>query len=363
MNAQYLNSSHALIPAIQDDDEMAWVQIMPAGEFTGRDGRGPYRSNLDLIMEAFQGWGMPLAIDYEHQSLDAATKSAPTPAAGWIHAIEPRQGEVWAQVKWTPRAKDYLKAGEYRYLSPVFRYSPSDGSVQAIIGAGLTNSPNLYLQAAAARQESTRMTDMIRIAALVGLPESATADDVAAKIQGLIAQQTILQTERHQIGAALGVDNTADTGKLLAAVTAKTDASQFVPRAEHDRLVTAYASLQTQSIERTVADAIQAGKVTPALKEWATDYATRDFAGFQKYVEAAPCLVAATQKPTAEAPVDTGKPDLKNMGLVERCKAEWEHDPKLRDEFMDLDGYTAYMQANSKGLIRMLRGAEEREAA
>jgi len=52
-----------------------------------------------------------------------------------------------------------------------------------------------------------------------------------------------------------------------------------------------------------VENAMQSGKITPAQKDWATDYAKRDLAGFQVFVSKAPVIVqkskvAGNEKPT-----------------------------------------------------------------
>lgn len=122
------------------------VQLLPPGEFSGRDGRGPYRADTAAILSAFTAWGMPLSIDYDHQGLFVQENGAPAPAAGWITRIVSNTDGLWGAVDWTAKAREMIGNGEYRYLSPVFDYAPG-GTVIRMIGAGLTNSPNLYLTA------------------------------------------------------------------------------------------------------------------------------------------------------------------------------------------------------------------------
>ncbi len=57
--------------------------------------------------------------------------------------------------------------------------------------------------------------------------------------------------------------------------------------------------------------------------------------------------VDATTKAKAEEEA------LSKLPLAERCKAQWEADPALRGEFSSLGAYTAYMQAQEKGLARV----------
>src|SRR5579863_7460020 len=129
-----------------------WIELLPAGDFAGRDGRGPFRlsdpagvivATDQLRMQA----GLP--IDYDHATDFAAPVGRPAPAAGWIRTIEVRDGALWGQVEWTSHGAAAVVTHEYRYISPVFEYS-QDGEVQRLLRAALTNNPNLYLKAISA---------------------------------------------------------------------------------------------------------------------------------------------------------------------------------------------------------------------
>src|ERR1700693_6392182 len=126
-----------------------WIELLPAGEFVGRDGRGPFRvSNAEAVIAATDALRMEagLPIDYDHATDFAAPSERRAPAAGWIRAIEVREGALWGKVEWTTHGSAAVAAHEYRYISPVFEYS-HDGEVQRVLRAALTNNPNLYLTA------------------------------------------------------------------------------------------------------------------------------------------------------------------------------------------------------------------------
>lgn len=129
---------------------LEWIQLLPAGQFNGRDGRGPYLTDAQFILTEFAGWGMSLPIDYEHQSLEAAAKVGPVPGAGWIRELQNRDGEIWGRVDWTDTAKALIGKREYLFISPVFDHD-KQGRIVRLVGAGLTNNPNLYLRAVASR--------------------------------------------------------------------------------------------------------------------------------------------------------------------------------------------------------------------
>ncbi len=277
-----------------------WIQLLPAGEIVTRDGRGPYKNtNPQAIVEEFLAYGMPIAIDYEHQSLDAEEKTSPTPAAGWIHELEIRGGEIWARVEWNERAAEMIAAKEYRYISPVFQYDPKTGVVGLIVSAGLTNRPNLYLQAVA--RQGGNMNELIeRLCYMLNLPVTNTPEEIVTHLQRLIdlvqgnasAAQAIAQALSLPDGTELPAIATAVASRLAA----DPDPARFVPRAEHDRVASTLQQLQEQGKKddaaRKVSEAIVSRKVSPAMKSWATDYATRDPEGFAAYVAAAPAIVA-----------------------------------------------------------------------
>ncbi len=130
-----------------------WIELLPAGVFYGRDGRGPFRlDDPDAVIASTTAMQMNagLPIDYDHATDFGAPEGRPAPAAGWIRELEVRGGAVWGRVEWTARAATSIVAREYRYVSPVFQFDPKDGVVTRLLRAGLTNNPNLHLTAIAA---------------------------------------------------------------------------------------------------------------------------------------------------------------------------------------------------------------------
>ncbi|GAB4303837.1 MAG: hypothetical protein Fur0034_20200 [Desulfuromonadia bacterium] len=261
-----------LLPAAADDAAFTppeWVHLIPAGVFSGRDGRGPYRLDADAVIKAFAAHGADLPIDYEHQSLSAEEKAGPVPAAGWIKEIAEREDGIWARVEWTPAAAHALTNKEYRYLSPVFRHDKT-GRVVALEGAGLTHNPNLYLKAAASRKE-TDMTLPESVAALLGVPADCDEQTAVAACQALIDQ--------------------AET----AAQARQIDPAEYVPVAMHKQVADQLAALQAQiaaeKAEAAVLAAMRAGKLAPAMKDWAISYASKDPEGFGQWCEKAPAIL------------------------------------------------------------------------
>ena len=120
------------------------------------------------------------------------------------------------------------------------------------------------------------MTDLTPIAQALGV-----AGDDAKSVDALAAHAARIMTE------------------LDAARTP--DPREWVPMSQHkavaDDLAALQAQIAAQQAEAAVADAMSAGKIAPALKDWATDYARRDPQGFAAFAAAAPVLVSKTPAP------------------------------------------------------------------
>lgn len=127
------------------------IQLLPAGTFRAKDGRpddvdawtlDEQSAGVLIAASSVQG---RLVIDYEHQSLNSQANGQPAPAAGWFSRMEWREGEglFAVDVEWTDKASQMIKAGEYRYLSPVIDYDKSTGVVTKLVSAALTNNPAL----------------------------------------------------------------------------------------------------------------------------------------------------------------------------------------------------------------------------
>ncbi len=128
-----------------------WIDLLPAGVFSGRDGRGPYRNeHPERVIEATRKLGMTagLPIDFDHAIDLGAPQGQPAPAAGWIKELRSAAGVIQGRVEWTAAGAKALAAKLYRYISPVFEFS-ADGTVQRLLRAAVTNNPNLHLTAIA----------------------------------------------------------------------------------------------------------------------------------------------------------------------------------------------------------------------
>ena len=307
------------------------IVLMRQGELNARDGRRWRLPDPEAVVAATRARAgdVDLPIDYEHQTQLAPDNGQPAPAAGWIREVRVEGDAVVARVEWTDRARQMLAAREYRYFSPAFHHR-KDGTVTVIVGGGLTNTPALDLPALATDtkdDDEVTMTEQLkRLLSKLGLAADADRAAVEAAIEtidggesaatalvsvrealGLAADVggdavatavKALASTRRQVAEALGLAADAETGKVVAAAKAKKpDPGAFVPRSEFDVVASTLQMLQDERTEEratTAVDAaIAAGKVTPAQRDWALDYAKSDADGFKKFVEAQPVIVAA----------------------------------------------------------------------
>lgn len=280
MIARSYHASSLPLPEPADGSPPEWVELIPAGRFFGRDGRGPFELDPDKVVTAFVRAAVDLPIDYEHQTLDASAKAGPVPAAGWIKEIELRDGALWGRVEWTPHAAELIRNKSYRYISPVFRHDKS-GRIVALEGAGLTHYPNLHLQPVAHSKGDDNM-DLTPLAEALGIDPSADIETIAAHAK-----------------------------QLREAATRDPDPAQWVPMSQHKAVADELAKLQTEiakgKAESAVREAMSQGKLSPAMRDWALSYAVKDPEGFAEWVKAAPVVVTADTTVSANA---AQKPDV-----------------------------------------------------
>jgi hypothetical protein len=154
---------HAM-PNTTGSDTPRWIDLIPAGTFTGRDGRGPYKNeHPETLIAATRAEGLTagLPIDFDHATDLGASLGLPAPAAGWIRDFRIVNGVIQGWVEWTAQGAKAVASKAYRYISPVFAYDNS-GNIQQILRAALTNNPNLHLTALASAQGGERITMLRR---------------------------------------------------------------------------------------------------------------------------------------------------------------------------------------------------------
>ena len=252
------------------------IQLFPAGTFAARDGRpGNLRGvnatswrltaqDAEAVIAHWQRTATPLVVDYEHQTQLAAQNGRPAPAAGWITSLEWEEGRgLFAGVDWTDKARAHIRAGEYRYISPVFAFDRQSGAVLRLICAALTNHPALDgMDAASATFTPYEEPPMKQILAALGLPE--TADEAAA-----LAALTTLRQERDSAKAQ--AEAAPDPQKFVAMTTFS--AVQQEAAKLRDELTKLKNEAQAAALKDDIEAALKDGRLTAATKGWAESLA------------------------------------------------------------------------------------------
>lgn len=235
------------IPELTPAQLPEWLELVPAGEFTGRDGRTWINRNPHEVVARSSDIKIP--VDIEHATEIKGQRGDEAPAYGWVEELRVTDsGTIEGRVVWSEYARWMLSERRYRYYSPAF-FHDAEGVVTRLSSVGLTNKPNLDFPAL--NTEKNPMTVPVQITGLLGLAESATVDDTVAAIKQL--------QENEQVAL-----NRAQTPDL----------TKFVPVETHNlalnRAETAEQRLQQleeKEAEALVDAAIEAGKVAPANRD------------------------------------------------------------------------------------------------
>lgn len=263
-----------------------WLPLVPAGSFTGRDGRTWQNANPQAVIDATRAVGRDIPWDIEHATELKGPKGEAAPAQAWnpLSDLEVRDGVIWGKVDWNDAGRQLIENKSYKYYSPAFLYD-SSGEVRLLKSVGLTNVHNLRELPALNHQlenpESNHQpggTDDMSLSAAIrqalGLKEDANDADAVVSISAL--------KNDHQVAL-----NRAETP----------DAEKFVPKADYDLAMNRASSAETyvkaaqqKEIEAEIDAAIEAGKVAPASKEYhlATCHQEGGLERFKSFVDSAP---------------------------------------------------------------------------
>lgn len=255
-----------------------WLHVIPAGTFTGVDGRGPYiLNNAAALIDLFNAEQRKLPVDENHSTDLAGKKGFSAPARGWIVELQARADGIWGRVEWTTEGKSLVEGKSYGYLSPVFTHTPkAPFQVQKMLRVALTNDPNLSLTALHSNSLENSM-DIVALRKALGLPETADETAILAAITASHTASTSQAALMNRVAEAIGVEATAEGEALVTALQAKLKPVGTV-EAENAELKATVSSLNsrletfitTNAQERavsTVDAAIAAGKIVPALRD------------------------------------------------------------------------------------------------
>ena len=295
------------------------IKLLPAGSFSAHDGRPAGLEDVTCaawvltdavgtaLVQAARQRQREFVIDYEHSTLKSKDSGQPAPAAGWFSALEyvPDDGLYATDVRWTDKAAAMLRAGEYRYRSPVFSFNKHTGLVDGFHSLALTNDPGLDVLPALAQlsaaggllladpistttpQEPHHM-DKLAILAALGLPASTT-DDTALTALAALRGQVVAKDQE------------------IAALQAKQfDPAKHIPLAEHQKVADQLAQLSAQADqaehERLMSAALTDARILPANEAY---WRAQPLVALQAFLkDAKPLAALAGMQTTGQSPAD-----------------------------------------------------------
>ena len=285
------------------------ISVLPLGHVVSQKGE------FDVDVESFEAMkaqiaqrGVDLVIDYEHQTL-AGTRA---PAAGWVKEIFLDDGQIKARVEWTLPAKEYLENKEYRYISPVITVRKADNKATGLHSLALTNTPAIegmtpIVNSLNYEGGQENMDELIKkLAELLGLGEDATEEQVEEALKACVAENKSLKENPGGGGAQPPAQDNVVANKAvcellgLKAGAATEDITAAIMELKGGivggvNLAAQLKALKQKEAERDADDAVElalkSGKITPAQKEWAKEYALTAPKGFAAFVDKAPQVV------------------------------------------------------------------------
>ncbi|MFH1417271.1 MAG: phage protease [Planctomycetota bacterium] len=363
-------------------EEPERILVVPWGEVDSEAGGFIVDGeSASAVIAAFARHGTDLPIDLEHQTLggEYASPTGAAPAVGWIKSLEavPSEG-IYANVEWTAAGCEYVKAKQYRYLSPVTIVRKRDRRMVGLHSVALTNTPAivgmvpivnkhevvvnmnekfdramwfLNLEATATEDEimSALETFLAQLRELVGVAESAD--------QGAIVSALKAKLERPAEGGlkaavckalALDPEKTASDDEVVAAVNAlRKPPADVVPRAEFDavanslkearEMLTALEAKSTDhEAEARIANALGQGKLTESMLE--ADAAgknhfrelARQQADWEAFIARQPVVAPASGSVVANSGRSRAAAGGGRVAVINKAKGEWDGERELQ---------------------------------
>lgn len=274
--------------------------LVPAARFAGRDGRSWINDQPDQVIANIRATGRDVALDINHATELKAPTGEESPARGWFAArdFENRGGAIWGRLTLNAKGRELVEGKEYRYLSPAIVFDPKSSRVLSVSSVALTNQHNLGLPALNHEQtqhhQETDM-DLTAIALALGLNADASQKDILLAIA----------KQKSDHATALNAAQMPDLEK-------------FVPRADFDQkaevalnaqneLSALKTSLLKAEVEGLVDDAVKAGKVAPATKDFYVGLCMQEGGAekFKEFLAKQPVVVAPGSEDATGAPASS----------------------------------------------------------
>ena len=218
--------------APEDGSTQVRAQLSPFGEFTLHDGgkrngtvQHCSKAAFEALVANWKAAGSPdVLVDVDH----ASARGGSTEAAAWCNSLEVDDNGLQGVFNLTPKGLELVKNRSYRFVSPGWTLSP-DGTPVSLCSVALTNRPNLPVKPVVnadetggrdpddpnSRKDNPEM-DIKKLAAALGLPETATEEEVLAAIKAMQDREAQAAAEAANAKAEEFADNAVKAGKIAA---------------------------------------------------------------------------------------------------------------------------------------------------
>ena len=180
------------------------VIICPAGEVHSLNGLFVLDDQAaEEILRAYTEHATPVLVDWEHESTKPGTRA---PAAGWVRKLwMDRMRGLRGLVDWTDKARQAIRNGEYKFLSPTLLIRKSDRRAVKLVSVGLVNQPAIGgLQELAA---SSRSTSLRKESTMPNEPSTKPSMEDVEKQQQLADQAMMKPLKRIRELLGMSTDN------------------------------------------------------------------------------------------------------------------------------------------------------------
>ena len=275
-----------------------WIPLIPAGQLIiARDGRS-FIANHSQAIKSFAESGMKaIPLDWDHALDSWGTAPGDGKAAAWIDVLEAREdGSLWGHIEfWTPRGRDSVESGEYRFISPVIMFD-DERKVVEVPRASLVNNPALRNPALLANGKHMN-EKLIALLASLGLDPTTITDEQVAKVQ-----ETFARGKNPQVDLSTHVPIEQYEQIVVELTEAKAQIETF------------QEETKTAKIEQVIGAALASGRLLPSEKSFFMAQAQKDLAPVEEFLNTRQ-LQIGKQKPLP--PGQTSKSSEDTFGLSE----------------------------------------------
>lgn len=241
--------------------------------------------------------GIDISIDLEHGETERKGASA-----GWFKSLKKQGNSLFGEIEWTDLGKEKLKAKEYKYFSPEFKFSYKDHETgkkysNVLMGGGLTNRPFIknmqpvLLSEDVQLEEHQNNTGVIyiqniekerndkvnkKLLGILKLDENATEDQVNAAINQVVEDNEKLTKEVDTQKADIAdkdkeiqtktTENVELSEKIKTLTSSKTNLEK-----DNIKLSERITSIETKLVEaeweKVSGKLLSEGKLTPAMSD------------------------------------------------------------------------------------------------